>query len=81
MAIWLAVYLGVGVIVLGTMIPAYLRERPSKWARLMMEEIRPGQLSLRPEAQGAVREVANGLKHCLKRPREEASRPCGPQRG
>ena len=32
-------------------------------------KVRPGQLSLRPEAQGAVQEVTNGLKHCLKRPR------------
>ena len=37
-------------------------------------KVRPGQLSLRPEAQGAVQEVTNGLKHCLKRPRR---RPAG----
>ena len=41
---------------------------------------RPGKLALQPEAQGAVQEVTNGLKHCLKRPRLEASRSCGPQR-
>ena len=28
-----------------------------------------GELSLQPEAQGAVQEVTNGLKHFLKRPR------------
>ena len=32
-------------------------------------KVRPGKLALRPEAQGAVQEVTNGLKHCLKRPR------------
>ena len=32
-------------------------------------KVRPGELSLQPEAQGAVQEVTNGLKHFLKRPR------------
>lgn len=52
MAIWLAAYLGIGVIVLGAMLPAYLRERPSKWARLMMEEIQPERRSIRNRLLG-----------------------------
>ena len=52
MAIWLAAYLGIGVIVLCTMLPAYLRERPSKWARLMMEEIQPERRSIRNRLLG-----------------------------
>jgi hypothetical protein len=52
MTIWLAVYLGIGVIVLGTMLPAYLRECPSKWARLMMEEIQPERRSIRNRLLG-----------------------------
>ena len=44
------------------------------------EKVRPGQLALRPEAQGAVQEVTNGLKHSLKRPQQGVSRSCGPQR-
>src|SRR5512145_939363 len=40
-------------------------------------QIRPGQLSLRPEAQGAVQEVTNGLKHFLKRPRRRSAGPAG----
>jgi hypothetical protein len=52
MTIWLAVYLGIGVIVLGTMLPAYLRERPSKWARQMMEEIQPQRRSIRNRLLG-----------------------------
>jgi len=38
---------------------------------------RPGQLSLRPEAQGAVQEATNGLKHFLKRPRRGSARYAG----
>ena len=52
MTIWLAVYLGIGVIVLGAILPAYLRERPSKWARLMMEEIQPERRSIRNRLLG-----------------------------
>lgn len=52
MVIWLAAYLGIGVIVLGAMLPAYLRERPSKWARLMMEEIQPERRSVRNRLLG-----------------------------
>jgi hypothetical protein len=40
-------------------------------------QIRPGQLSLRPEAQGAVQEVTNGLKHFLKRPRRRSAGSAG----
>jgi len=40
-------------------------------------QVRPGQLSLRPEAQGAVQEVTNGLKHFLKRPRRRSAGPAG----
>jgi hypothetical protein len=42
---------------------------PSVTARLRPSPVRPGKLALQPEAQGAVQEVTNGLKHCLKRPR------------
>jgi hypothetical protein len=52
MTIWLAVYLGIGVIILGTMLPAYLRERPPKWTRLMMEEIQPERRSIRNRLLG-----------------------------
>jgi len=38
---------------------------------------RPGKLSLQPEAQGAVHEVTNGLKHFLKRPRRRSARYAG----
>ena len=40
-------------------------------------QIRPGQLSLRPEVQGAVQEVTNGLKHFLKRSRRRSTGSAG----
>lgn len=47
MQTWLWVYLGLGVIVLGAMLLPYWRERPSKWARSLMEEIEPERRSMR----------------------------------
>ncbi len=38
---------------------------------------RPGKLSFQPEAQGAVQEATNGLKHFLKRPRRRSARYAG----
>ena len=40
-------------------------------------KVRLGQLSLRPEAQGAVQEATNGLKHFLKRPRRRSAGAAG----
>ena len=40
-------------------------------------QVRPGQLSLRLEAQGAVQEATSGLKHFLKRPQRRSAGPAG----
>ena len=50
----LVVYLGIGVVVLGVMLPGYWRERPSKLARLMMEELEPERRSFRYRLLGGI---------------------------
>lgn len=46
---------------------------PCKGTFDRLVQIQPGQLSLRPEVQGAAQEVTNGLKHFLKRSRRRST--------
>ena len=76
----------------GVRVPKLIRRQMTQWRSALSAsllgvpckgtvdtsvEIRPGQLSLRPEAQGAVQEVTNGLKHFLKRPRRRSAGSAG----
>ncbi len=54
MRTWLLVYVGIGVVVLGVMLPGYWRERPSTLARLMMEELEPERRSFRYRLLGGI---------------------------
>jgi hypothetical protein len=54
MPTWLLVYVGIGVVVLGVMLPGYWRERPSTLARLMMEELKPERRSFRYRVLGGI---------------------------
>ena len=53
---------------------------PCQGAQISPVQIRPGKLSLQPEALGADQEATNGLKHFEKRSLLGVSGPCGPQR-